>query len=92
MTPLQRVVVVGFVLAASSLSSCANVGAAGAPATEAPLLVATWPFGKQATDKALETIKAGGSALDGIEQGIMPLLRYCGILCCKQIRWRNWAP
>jgi isoaspartyl peptidase/L-asparaginase-like protein (Ntn-hydrolase superfamily) len=40
---------------------------AGAPP---PVLIATWPFGKEAVDVALATIAAGGSGLDGVEQGI----------------------
>lgn len=42
------------------------------PAVETgrPLLIATWPFGQKATDRALETMQTGGSALDGVEQGI----------------------
>ena len=35
-----------------------------------PLLVATWPFGKEATDRGLATLRAGGSLLDAVEQGI----------------------
>ncbi len=35
-----------------------------------PVLIATWPFGQEANDVALETMLAGGSALDGIEAGI----------------------
>jgi N4-(beta-N-acetylglucosaminyl)-L-asparaginase len=38
--------------------------------TSAPLIVSTWPFGKPANEKALEVIKAGGSGLDAVEQGI----------------------
>ncbi len=35
-----------------------------------PVLVATWPFGKQATDRGLEVMQSGASALDGIEAGV----------------------
>ncbi|MDG2385781.1 MAG: N(4)-(beta-N-acetylglucosaminyl)-L-asparaginase [Pirellulaceae bacterium] len=35
-----------------------------------PLIISTWKFGKQANDKALNTILHGGSTLDGVEQGI----------------------
>ena len=35
-----------------------------------PLIISTWKFGKQANDKALETMLNGGSTLDGVEQGI----------------------
>lgn len=51
--------------------------ATGAPLIErsqlvgqAPLIVSTWPFGKPANEKALETLRSGGSGLDAIEQGI----------------------
>jgi isoaspartyl peptidase/L-asparaginase-like protein (Ntn-hydrolase superfamily) len=51
--------------------------ATGAPLIEraqlsaaAPLFVSTWPFGKPANEKALETFRNGGSGLDAIEQGI----------------------
>lgn len=37
---------------------------------KAPLIVSTWPFGKPANEKALATLKSGGSGLDAIEQGI----------------------
>lgn len=37
---------------------------------ERPLIISTWPFGKSANDKALETIQNGGSTLDAVEQGI----------------------
>ncbi len=39
-------------------------------AASAPLFVSTWPFGKPANEKALETLQGGGSGLDAIEQGI----------------------
>lgn len=37
---------------------------------ERPLIVSTWPFGKAANERALETLTSGGSALDAVEQGI----------------------
>lgn len=49
-------------------SACASTGPP--PEAARPVLVATWPFGKTATDLALETMQAGGSTLDGVEQGI----------------------
>lgn len=60
-------------------SSCASLSereafpdaaSASAAETSRPVLVATWPFGKDATDVALATMQAGGTALDGVEQGI----------------------
>ncbi len=51
--------------------------ATGAPSVDraelsaqAPLIVSTWPFGKPANEKALATLRSGGSGLDVIEQGI----------------------
>jgi isoaspartyl peptidase/L-asparaginase-like protein (Ntn-hydrolase superfamily) len=35
-----------------------------------PLIISTWPFGRAANEKALAVMQAGGSALDGVEQGI----------------------
>ena len=35
-----------------------------------PLIVSTWPFGKQANEVAFSTIQEGGTTLDGVEQGI----------------------
>jgi L-asparaginase/N4-(beta-N-acetylglucosaminyl)-L-asparaginase len=35
-----------------------------------PLIVSTWPFGKPANEKALETYKQSGNGLDAIEYGI----------------------
>lgn len=45
----------------------------GAPSRQSdarPLIVSTWPFGKPANEAALAAIRAGGSTLDGVEQGI----------------------
>lgn len=39
-------------------------------ATDRPLIVSTWPFGKPSNDRSLEVFKAGGSPLDAVEQGI----------------------
>ena len=56
-----------------------NAGAEGASSIavadrhstkERPLVVSTWPFGKPSNERALEAFKRGGSALDGVEQGI----------------------
>lgn len=35
-----------------------------------PIFIATWPFGKPATELALKTVQGGGSTLDAIEAGI----------------------
>jgi len=51
-------------------SSCAQLEVEPEVETARPLLIATWPFGQKATDRALQTMQDGGSALDGIEQGI----------------------
>lgn len=43
---------------------------ASEPIEDRPLVVSTWPFGKEANDKALAVLLAGGSTLDAVEQGI----------------------
>ena len=53
----------------SSISRAAE-GAPAVPGTDLPLIVSTWPFGKPANEAALAAILAGGSLLDGVEQGI----------------------
>ena len=65
------------------LSRTAVVFAAGAAITKAfaldevskvpsemPMIVSTWGFGKAANQVALKTLRAGGSVLDAVEQGI----------------------
>ena len=49
-------------------SACASTGTPSEAGR--PLLVATWPFGKTATDVAMRTLEEGGSTLDAVEQGI----------------------
>ena len=39
-------------------------------ASDKPLIISTWPFGKPANEKALEVLLTGGSILDAVEQGI----------------------
>lgn len=53
-----------------AMTSCASHSSPGVPPEERPVLIATWPMGQEATEKALEVMLAGGSSLDGIEQGI----------------------
>ncbi len=52
------------------LSACAHMPQTAEPEPVRPILIATWPFGQMATDLGLETMQNGGSALDGVEQGI----------------------
>ncbi len=40
------------------------------PSTSLPLIVSTWPFGRPANEKALQTLLAGGSLLDAVVDGI----------------------
>lgn len=56
------------ILLTALLAACSSTG----PAPEAgrPVLISTWPFGKEANDVALAAMQSGGSALDGVEQGI----------------------
>jgi N4-(beta-N-acetylglucosaminyl)-L-asparaginase len=44
--------------------------ATAAQTDKRPLIVSTWPFGQPANERALETIRLGGSTLDAVEQGI----------------------
>ncbi|HTI72183.1 MAG TPA: N(4)-(beta-N-acetylglucosaminyl)-L-asparaginase [Candidatus Limnocylindria bacterium] len=55
---------------ASVRSAQAQAHVESQPAAATPLIVSTWPFGKPANEKALAVLQAGGSGLDGIEQGI----------------------
>jgi len=49
-------------------------GCAGSPAAsgvlDGPLVISTWPFGKDANDKAIAVLAAGGSLVDAVEYGI----------------------
>lgn len=59
--------------AASYLSSRAATEEkkmANSPTPHRPLIISTWPFGKPANEAALRAIGNGGTALDGVEQGI----------------------
>lgn len=56
----------------STLSGSLNVSArqTATKTGEVPLVVSTWPFGKDSNDAALKILLGGGSILDAIEQGI----------------------
>lgn len=49
-------------------------GCAGAPAApsvlDGPLVISTWPFGKDANDKSIAALAAGRSLIDAVELGI----------------------
>ncbi|MCP3919786.1 MAG: N(4)-(beta-N-acetylglucosaminyl)-L-asparaginase [bacterium] len=66
MSSHSRLLLVGLAFAVTS--SCTS--APKNTATCGPLFIATWPFGKDAVDLARETVREGGSGLDGVEQGI----------------------
>jgi isoaspartyl peptidase/L-asparaginase-like protein (Ntn-hydrolase superfamily) len=53
-----------------NLSADESSGNAHLRATDRPLVISTWPFGKGANDRALEILKTGGSPLDAVENGI----------------------
>ncbi len=36
-----------------------------------PVIISTWPFGREANLEALSVLKSGGSALDAVERGVM---------------------
>jgi isoaspartyl peptidase/L-asparaginase-like protein (Ntn-hydrolase superfamily) len=77
-TPRSPILVPFALLTASVLACCAQAPPSESrtrpevtsPRPSGPLLIATWPFGREAVDVALETFAAGGSGLDAIEQGI----------------------
>lgn len=46
-----------------------------APAAPGPLLIATWPFGRIATDAAMAALQQGAGRLDAIEAGISEVER-----------------
>ena len=41
-----------------------------ASTSQRPLIISTWPFGKPANDRALEVVRAGGTGLDAVVEGI----------------------
>ncbi|MBT5738674.1 MAG: N(4)-(beta-N-acetylglucosaminyl)-L-asparaginase [Planctomycetes bacterium] len=43
----------------------------GKAATELPVIISTWPFGKAANLEALQILQSGGTALDAVERGVM---------------------
>lgn len=56
---------------AASLAGCATRSEPSArAAVTPPLIVSTWPFGKAANDRALVTLRSGGSLLDAVVDGI----------------------
>lgn len=62
------------------LSACAVSQPTAAPGAlsaswSGPIAIATWPFGKTATDLAIGKLQAGGSRLDAIETGIREIER-----------------
>lgn len=58
----------------SALTSCA--GAPPVPANPVGLrMIATWPFGKIATEHAFASLQQGGSRLDAVEAGIREIER-----------------
>lgn len=59
-------------LATLSLVACTG---APEPARPGPRLIATWPFGKIATEHALAKFQGGGSRLDAVEAGIREIER-----------------
>ena len=62
--------VLGLLLGACTTPSSLTPSPSSPPAPPTPLLVATWPFGREAADIGLATLEEGGSLLDAIELGI----------------------
>ncbi|MBV8645497.1 MAG: N(4)-(beta-N-acetylglucosaminyl)-L-asparaginase [Candidatus Eremiobacteraeota bacterium] len=56
--------------ALSALDLAQTAEPAQAAASAGPILLATWPHGKPANEKAAEVMAAGGSLLDAVEKGI----------------------
>jgi len=63
----------------SSASAASALGCAGFPGIRAvggqtpsdrPLIVSTWPFGKEGNERARQEIADGGTSLDAVEQGV----------------------
>ena len=61
-------------VALSALTSCAAAPTAPAKSS-GPRMIATWPFGKTATEHALLAMQQGGSRLDAVEAGIREIER-----------------
>ena len=59
---------------AAVATSCAS-GGAGGSGPDHPILIATWPFGKFATERGRDVILAGDSVLDAVEQGVRDIER-----------------
>lgn len=58
------------VAAGAALTSCATSPSGGISPDHRPVIISTWPFGKEGNEVARRTILGGGSVLDGIEQGV----------------------
>lgn len=57
------------------LAACAGGAPSRATVGDGPLLIATWPFGRIATDHAREALLAGRAPLDAVEAGIREIER-----------------
>jgi N4-(beta-N-acetylglucosaminyl)-L-asparaginase len=65
-----------FIGSAAALAGLFGATSGNAAETDAastavpPVVISTWPFGKPANERTLETLKAGKSGLDAVEQGV----------------------
>jgi isoaspartyl peptidase/L-asparaginase-like protein (Ntn-hydrolase superfamily) len=57
-------------LAAILASACAAPRSSEQATGSLPVAIATWPFGKVGTDRAMQELRAGASPLDAVEQGV----------------------
>ena len=58
------------------LAACAAApGERALSSAVGPVTIATWPFGKTATEHAMQKLQAGGSRLDAVEAGIREIER-----------------
>ncbi len=61
--------------ASFALSACVGTGPVASPPAKGPLVVATWPFGKIATELSMQALRDGRSRLDAVETGIREIER-----------------
>ncbi len=53
-----------------SLAACASPAAIPTQQQSSPIAIATWPFGKIGTERAIEELQRGGTPIDAVEQGV----------------------
>lgn len=66
---MNRTAVGAAAVSSLTVSTSTSVGAAEGKGAK-PLVISTWPFGKAANERALQTLQGGASNLDAVEKGI----------------------